>query len=142
MKLAKIALPVAILSLAGLIITFLSVGKLAKVPEGDEALGFGLSLFFIYGLFGAPITIAFIVAGVILFICEICLFLVPNKRTALTVAIVFMCIILIVVFVVSLYILNGFAAYSKLLTALTIICDIFYLGSLVTVFIARSRITA
>ena len=133
MKTAKIALPIAVLSLIGLIVAMFLFNDTSVAPDENQ-LGYALGVAFIF-LFTIIPMIAFIPFGVAILICELCLLFSHRKFAALTAALVLMCLLLPVVLFVSWISFSGLGQYSTTLAIIVAISTICYIAALVAVFI-------
>lgn len=133
MKLAKIALPIAILSLIGLAVALFTFNSTSVAPDENQ-LGYALGLPFII-IFTLIPMISFIPFGGAIIICELFLLFSRRKFAALTGALVLMCILLPVVLYVSYMCIFGLGQYSPTLVIIVAVSAVCYLAALVLVFI-------
>lgn len=137
MKLAKIAVPLSVLSLIGIILAMVIFNKTFSVSE-EEQLGFALGYFFLINFTFWPMAI-FIPFGFALVVCEICMLAKRDKYPALTGALVLMILLLPLVLFVSAYTLLALASYSAAFTSVMAVSFIIYLASFLTVCIAHAK---
>ena len=134
MKTAKIALPLSLLSLVGIIASILLFGKIAAAPDGEE-LSFGFTYIFLIIINYIPILL-FIPLGIGIFVCEICLFFARNKLATLKAALVLMCLLLPVMLFVAVYSLAALLQFSSVIAAMLVLSLLLYIGALIAVFIS------
>ena len=140
MKTAKIALPLSILALIGIILATLLFDKMSTAPD-DEQLSYGLTYIVLLIINIIPM-ILFIPFGIGIIICEICLFATRNKFAALTAALVLLCVLLPTVLfasIMSLSALAGFSVAFAVIVALSMAC---YVAALIMVFISYFKVRA
>lgn len=138
MKLAKTALPLAVLSLIGIAVAILMFNRISPTEENaDKTFAFGY--LFLILIVRYPL-IASIPLAIAILICELCLFIAPNKSATIKAAIVLMCILLPIMLFVAIYALIIFSTDYPLVTAIIALCILCYLASLVAAFVARAKI--
>lgn len=140
MKIAKIALPLSVLALIGIVLATFLFGQMATPPE-DDGLAFGLSYIFLIVINMIPMII-FGIMGIGILICEVCLFAARNKFAALTAALVMMCILVPVVLFSSILLLMSLARYSAVFTVIVALSMVIYIAALIAVFISYFKARA
>ena len=150
MKLAKIFLPIAVVSLlAMVVIMWITFAMGAIVPDveggGAEALGAGIA-----AMFGALFIIIINVAATILFggfalgifICWICVFKSRKKFNALTGAFVLSCLIFPLVLVAAIITALLYVATSPIGAVVVLLGFAFFLAAFIGVCVAFGKANA
>ena len=132
MKLAKIFLPLSVLSIIGIACLVLLGGTQLNSGNSDagDALGFIFTLFF-----NLIPLIAYIPFGLAFIVCEICLFAVPKKNKTMIAVIVLKSVLLVVVLYNVIFMTLSLIKFSPLFAALLILCGVLYIASLVIMFV-------
>ena len=140
MKTAKIALPLSVLALIGIILAMILFDKMSTAPD-DERLSYGLSYAFLLIINIIPM-ILFIPVGIGIIVCEICLFAARNKLATLTAALVLMCVLLPTVLFASIMSLSALAQFSAAFAVIVALSMACYITALVMVFISYFKVRA
>ena len=132
MKLAKIFLPLSILSIIGIACLVLLGGT--QLNSGDTDAGAAIGFVFVL-LFNIVPLIAYIPFGLAFMVCEICLFAVPKKNKTMIAVIVLKSLLLVVVLYNVIFMTLSLIEFSPLFATLLILCGALYLASLVIMFV-------
>lgn len=139
MKIAKIFVPLALLSLVGIIIAMVMFNQTANNSgPAEDQLAFGLTYIFLLIFTIIPMGL-FIPFGLAIIICWICMLAKRNNYPSLTGALVLMCLLLPLVLFTSIYSLMALAQYSTAFLAIVAGSAALYLASLIAVIVAHVK---
>ena len=135
MKLVKIALPLSVLPLVGMI---LAVRFNDFTPPPAEA-GFIGFLYFLIAAILISITylplIIFIPFGLSFLICEMCLFIAKEERATVIAAIVLMSILSPVVLLTAVYAITVLSEFMAISAIAIVACAVLYIVTLALVYV-------
>ena len=133
MKLVKVALPLSVLPLIGMMLA-VRFNDFTLPPAEAEFIGilYLLVAFVMIGLTYLPFMI-FIPFGLSLLICELCLFVVKEKRATVIAAIVLMSILSPVVLLTAVYAIAVLSKFMLISAIAVVVCALLYVAALVLV---------